>query len=90
MDFGDARARIAAALASDDPTAALERVARALKSEGAGQRDVYRLFSECQAALSGDDPRYDAVVDVMDLIWGGPWAKGRDIFDRCLGEEPAD
>ena len=52
-----------------------------------GQVAIYRLFSEQQQELSGDDPRCDAVVDTMELIWGGPWAKGHALFDEELSSD---
>jgi hypothetical protein len=58
-----------------------------LKAEGIGQVEIFRLFSKCQQALDAGDPRYDAVVDTMDLIWGGAWAKGHPLFDQELSEE---
>lgn len=48
--------------------------ARALRNEGMGQAPMYRLFSELHQRISGADPRRDATVDLMDLIWSGPCA----------------
>ncbi len=71
------------ALAAANPTGALYDLAVALKTEGMGQLPMYRLFSIYQQKLDGDDPRYDAVLDNMDLIWG--WcAKGRAFFETEL------
>jgi hypothetical protein len=76
--------RLAKALDADDPAAAVHELACALRDEGMAQLAMYRLFAAEQARLSGDDPRYDAVVDTMDLIGGGPWAKGHALFDAEL------
>jgi hypothetical protein len=51
-----------------------------------GQVSMYRLYFEQQQLLAGDDPRYDAVVDTMDLIWRGGWAKGQDLFEEELND----
>ena len=76
--------RLAKALEAADPAAAILELAGALRDEGMGQLAMYRLFAAEQVRLSEDDPRYDAVVDTMDLIGGGPWAKGRALFDAEL------
>lgn len=55
-----------------------------------GQLDMYKLFAEFQEACDPDDARYDSIVDTMDLIYGGPWAKGHELFDRELKEEDID
>src|SRR4051812_49284315 len=78
------RQRFELALASFDPATALHELAKALKAEGMGQVAMYHLFAEFQRAIDGDDPRYDAVVDNMDLVWGGGWAKGRALFETEL------
>jgi hypothetical protein len=31
-----------------------------------------------------DESRYDAILEILDLIWGGAWANGRGIFDTEL------
>src|SRR4051794_10800784 len=78
------RQRFELALASPDPAFTLHELAKALKTEGMGQVAMYHLFAEFQHKIDGDDPRYDAVVDTMDLIWGGSWAKGRALYDTEL------
>ncbi len=78
------RQRFELALTSPDPAAALNELAKALKAEGMGQAAMYRLFAEFQQTTDDDDPRYDAIVDNMDLIWGGGWAKGRALYDTEL------
>jgi hypothetical protein len=83
----DERRRLADALESPDPNRAVLDLARTLRAEGMGQVAMFRLFSEQQQRISSDDSRLDAVLDTMDLIWGGPWAKGRALFDDELSEE---
>ena len=79
--------RLLEALASPEPFAATVEFARSLKAEGRSQVAIFRLFSKLQVQLSGDDPRYDPLVDTMDLIWGGAWAKGHDLFPEVLTQE---
>ncbi len=82
--MGDERQRLTDAMGQPNPSAAVLELARRLREEGMDQVAMFRLFSEQQRQLSGDDPRYDAIVDTMDLIWGGPWAKGATLFDEEL------
>ena len=82
--------RFEQAFRSTNPAADLCRLAVTLRDEGVTQIEVYRLFQHFQIRTSGDDPRYDAIVDTMDLIHGGPWAKGGDIFLRELTSEEID
>jgi len=82
--------RFEEALSSNDSYAELHRLAISLRDEGVNQIEVYRLFSHFQIATPGDNPKYDAIVDTMDLICGGPWAKGRNIFPRPLTDEEID
>lgn len=81
------KARLKAALDSPEPVEQLGDLACALKAEGVGQVALYRLFSEQFVALDGDDPRCDAVADVMDRIWSGGWGGPRDLFDVGLTTE---
>jgi hypothetical protein len=71
-------------LSSPDPATPFHELAIALKAEGMGQVAMYHLFAEFQPKIGGDDPRSDAILDNMDLIWGGGWAKGRALFDTEL------
>ena len=79
--------RLFAAMNATDPANAVLNLAQTLRAEGMGQAVMYRLFSEQHERLSGENPRYDALADTMDLIWGGPWAKGGDLFDEQLTDE---
>jgi hypothetical protein len=73
--------RFSEALTKGDCHTSLLALARDLKREGVDQRGIYQLFSNRQQSMSADDARYDAVVDTMDLIESGPWAKGKGLFD---------
>lgn len=75
------------ALGGPQPFEGLYRLAGALRDEGAAQIEVYSLFATNQAKISGDDPLYDPVVDTMDEIHGGPWAKRGGLFPEVLTEE---
>jgi hypothetical protein len=79
--------RFELALGEPQPFQGLYQLAVALRDEGLAQIDVYTLFATCQARISGDDPLYDAVVDTMDEIHGGPWAKRGGLFPAVLTEE---
>ena len=82
--------RLVRAREADDPAAEVPALARALRDEGMTQLAMYRLLAAEQKRLSSDDPRYDPVVDTMDLIWGGPWAKGGALFDAELADAQVD
>lgn len=82
--------RFEQAFRSTNPADELYRFAVSLRDEGVAQVEVYQLFERFQTSTSGDDPKYDAVVDTMDLIYGGPWAKGGDLFPRPLTGEEID
>ena len=70
---------------SAKPAEALYELAVSLRDEGMSQAELYALFEKFQVETSGEDPRYDAIVDTMDLISSGPWAKGRGLFSTELG-----
>lgn len=78
------RERLLAAMASEDHACDVPELAKALKAEGMGQRDLCHLFSAIQVELTGEEENYDSLVDTMDLIYSGPWAKGRGLFDTEL------
>ena len=60
---------------------------KTLKQQGCSQREIYQLFIDQQIALSGEEPNYDALADVLDLIVSGPWAKGKGLFETELRED---
>jgi len=75
------RERFDKALRMPQPKVALHDLALALKAEGMAQADLYQLFAEYQLKTNGNDPRYDSIVDNMDLIYGGAWAKGHGLYE---------
>ena len=81
------RALFEKGLKAPQPLAALEALAKSLKSEGMSQVAIYLLFEEYQMNAEGNDSLYDAIVDNMEIIWSGPWAKGRGLFDTELTSE---
>jgi hypothetical protein len=78
------RQRFEQALSSPNPSVALEEFAMVLKAEGMAQVTMYHLFAEYQFKTDSADPLHDAIVNNMDLIWGGGWAKGRSLFENEL------
>ncbi|WP_020474959.1 hypothetical protein [Zavarzinella formosa] len=86
MTMNSDRRRFEQALSSSEPSAALSVLAVELKIEGMGQAAMYRLFAEHQQTMNSNDPCYDAILDQMNLIWGGGWAKGRALFEKELTE----
>lgn len=70
---------------SADPFRELRQLAIALRDEGVTQIEVYFLFATFQVETSGHDPKYDAIADTMDLIWGR--TRVGDIFHTELTEE---
>jgi hypothetical protein len=79
--------RFEEALASKAPFESLCRLAEALRDEGISQIEVYFLFGSYQQKIPDDDPLHDAIVDTMDEIHGGPWAKGGGFFPSALTDE---
>ncbi len=83
----DHQRRFQKALGSQTPRESLGRLVVELREEGVSQIRVYFLFESFQKKTSGDDPRYDAIVDTMDEIHGGPWAKAGGFFPTTLTDE---
>ena len=81
------RARFAHALAAPQPGTALYGLVIALKAQGVAQVTIMLLFMEHQLQTEADDPNYDAIVDMMDLIQSGPWAKGHGLFETEVTAE---
>jgi hypothetical protein len=81
------RERLKAELLGEASFMSLLELACRLRDEGESQRDLFLLFSYFQQRLSPEDPRYDGLLDTMDYIVGGPWAKGGGIFDTILDNE---
>lgn len=74
------------ALTDAQPQYALSTLATTLETDGVDQVTIYHLFAEYLPTIDGNDVRYDAIVDNMDLIWGGAWAKGGPLFETELGD----
>lgn len=72
-------ARIEDALRAPSPTDALSALAKALKSEGMTQAEMYRLFDTLRAAHAADEVEtiHDAILDTLDVIsgWCAPNAR---------------
>lgn len=78
------RRRLRAALEGEAPGDELHRVVLAFRAEGMDQRTMYRLLTEHLVRMPADDPRLDDLLDVMDLVWGGGWGRGGDLFPDAL------
>jgi hypothetical protein len=78
------RDRFSEALNAAAASEALYQLALELKAEGMGQVAMYHLFAEFQQMIDGDDPRYDAIVDNMELAHGPPQIKGHAVFEHEL------
>ena len=78
------RDRIEIALGSKNHATELLELAKILRDEGADQLELYLLYSDFQQSLDSNDPRYVSIVDTMDLIYGGPWAKGNSLYTTVL------
>lgn len=81
------RQRLDAALQRDDHNHAVYELAVQLRDEGTPRLEIYVVFEGAMAACEDDDPRCDSLVDALDGIWGGPWAKGRELYDTELTDE---
>jgi hypothetical protein len=79
--------RFELALGSKAPGEELHRLAVSLRDEGVSQIELYALFEQFLIATSGEGPGTDVIPDTMDLIAGGPWSKGRDLFEAELTAE---
>jgi hypothetical protein len=74
------RERLEAALQDADPVTAVRALARALREEGTQQEGLYRLYLDRLQLADPSDKRYDALQQALDMIVGGPWAKGGDLY----------
>jgi hypothetical protein len=83
----DIKQRFETALNSETPSDDLIKLALDLRNEGVTQIDLYQLYSSYQQIIDGGDSRYETFFDIMDLIWGGGWAKGHALYDHELTEE---
>ena len=84
MDARSPEARLEAVLSGTPPLRTLE-LARELKAEGMSQAEMLALFDKFRRDYqeNPDEMKYDAIVDVMDLIVG--WCSpGNGLFDSRL------
>jgi hypothetical protein len=84
MNLPEHQQRFERALHSESPGSALWELAHALRDEGISQLDLYFLYERYHLMPWGDDPKADAITDIMDIVWGGGWAKGRDLYPHEL------
>ena len=82
--------RFEEALHTERPFDSLHPLAVSLRDSGSSQFDVYLLFERFFILVRDASPKseqhYDAVADNMDLIWGGPWAKGGALYGAEIDE----
>ena len=81
------KSRLDKALESPNHEESVLELAKELRDEGVSQIGLYFLYTEYQQLIDSDDPRYDSILDTLDLIYGGPWAKGYDLFESPLTKE---
>ena len=81
------RLRVDQLLREDPAGVRLSSLAESLRDEGVDQITLYRLFTEYFVRAAADDPLCDALMHTLDTIWGGPWAKGGDLFGKELTDE---
>ena len=82
-------ARLRAACAGRAPEASLLELAREFKERGMAQGEMYRHFDEARARHEDeeDETALNAILDVMDVIWG--WCSpSRRLFPECLEGSP--
>lgn len=82
--------RFQRAMASEQPMKSLDLLAHALRDEGMSQINLYLLFSHYYEQTSSEDPLSDAIYEALEAIYGGPWAKGRDLYAAPLTDEIID
>ena len=72
------------ALESESPESQLWELAHSLRDEGVSQLDLYSLYEHYHLLSQDNDRKADAITDTMDIIWGGGWAKGRELYSHEL------
>jgi len=79
--------RFEKALCSANPEKELCQLAVSLRDEGVSQIVLYLLFERfCQLNQRGDS-KLDAILETMDLIYGGPCAKEGVLYPHELDEK---
>ncbi len=66
----DTRIRFALAVDSPNPVSALIEIAKAMKSAGKSQREIYAVFHAFLNTIAQNEKQADSVRDVMDYIAG--------------------
>ena len=79
--------RFERALCSADPSEELYQLAVTLRDEGVSQIDLYLLYERFNEVDHCDESKTDAILDTMDLIWGGGWAKGSALYPHELTDQ---
>ena len=80
--------RFEKALNSNDSSNSLWELAHGLRDEGLSQIELYLLYDHYHQLTDSEDAKYDAIIDSMDIIWGGGWAKGQELYTHELtGQE---
>ncbi len=64
------RIRFVLAVDSPTPVFALSQIAKAMKSAGKSQREVYEVFHEFLRTIAQNEKQADLVRDAMDYIAG--------------------
>jgi len=75
------------ALESNDPSESLWKLAHDLRNQGMKQIELYFLYEHYHQLVDADDPKYDAIVDSLDIIWGGAWAIANALYEHELTSE---
>lgn len=51
-------------------------------SKTISQENMHEIYTEILQELTENDLKYSFIVDVLDFICGGSWAKGFDYYDK--------
>ncbi len=84
------RNRLEKAINGANHSEEVPKLAKNFRDNGMEQKNMYSLFSEFQQIIDPNDIRYDSIVDTMDLICSGPWAKGVKLYDQELTSDCTD
>ena len=79
--------RFEKARSSANPEQELYHLAVSLRDEGVSQVDLYLLFERFCQLNHRERPKPDAILDTMDMIYGGRCARGRALYHRELEEK---
>jgi len=79
--------RFEKARVSANPEQELYELAVALRDEGVPQIELYLLFEDFYLLSQTERQVTEAILDTMDLIYGGQFAAGRALYPHELGEK---